>query len=303
MQQRLDRVTEEVRQTLERLLGERNTLLEAVTQRLERDTRIAAAWLFGSLGRGEGDALSDLDLFVVVRDADFDEMVGSVSARKVFIRQAGGDPIVFGEAPQNAPPQGAYAGILYAGEVSPHRADWYWQPQSMAVLPQSDAAVLFDRVGIRRSEAPVSWEYQPIPEESIEEEASRACSGFWAMLLITAKYVARTPREDGMGLLKWAYVSLNQMERFLWLEPTAEEGMPSTEAADGRTEDYTDPHIKLALLRRLTARMQDLSPLLAARGVLLPDGKIVSQSYRYLDLLERTCVGRDETGSAGARLP
>src|SRR4051812_13184180 len=43
--------------------AERDTLLRRVQQALERDPRVAAAWLFGSLGRGSEDALSDLDLF------------------------------------------------------------------------------------------------------------------------------------------------------------------------------------------------------------------------------------------------
>ena len=44
-------------------------LLLRIHRQLEADPRFVAAWLGGSYGRAEQDAVSDLDLFVVVKDA------------------------------------------------------------------------------------------------------------------------------------------------------------------------------------------------------------------------------------------
>ena len=87
------------------LLGrraEREALLARITQTLGSDDRIAAAWLFGSVGRGEADDLSDLDLRVVV----FDEHIESIcQGRQAYTAQMG-EAVLFGEAPQNRPDWG-----------------------------------------------------------------------------------------------------------------------------------------------------------------------------------------------------
>lgn len=43
-------------------------LLQRVRVAFEEDARVCAAWLFGWCARGDDDALSDLDLTVVVSD-------------------------------------------------------------------------------------------------------------------------------------------------------------------------------------------------------------------------------------------
>ena len=48
----------------------RDALLERIVAALRADERFVAAWLRGSFGRGDDDELSDLDLDVVLRDAD-----------------------------------------------------------------------------------------------------------------------------------------------------------------------------------------------------------------------------------------
>lgn len=47
---------------------------------LEADDRVLAVWLVGSLARGAGDRFSDIDLYVVVRDADYDAVYGERGA-------------------------------------------------------------------------------------------------------------------------------------------------------------------------------------------------------------------------------
>jgi hypothetical protein len=49
---------------------EQQTLVDRIRTALEADARVESAWLSGSLGRGEGDAFSDIDVTVVVDEED-----------------------------------------------------------------------------------------------------------------------------------------------------------------------------------------------------------------------------------------
>ena len=50
----------------------RGAVLAALIHHAEREPTIEGLWLQGSLARGDGDAFSDIDAYVAVRDADFD---------------------------------------------------------------------------------------------------------------------------------------------------------------------------------------------------------------------------------------
>jgi hypothetical protein len=240
---------------------------------LVQDERVVAAWQFGSLGRGEGDDLSDLDLFVVVADEHLEAIAAE---RRAFVARLG-EPALLVEGPQNAPPRGAYLMAFYPGAQGPYQVDWYWQAQSAACIPP-DTILLFDRAGLPCADGSVTWDYQPEAERTAAEAALQDVSFFWAMLLITAKYVARSPREETMGLLKWALAAMAGVRRFAVLTdplPTHDE-IPCPDAAD-----------KVRLLRRLASDMTDiLMPRVEARGVVIPTG-IVPQAERYLNLIEQ----------------
>src|SRR5579871_2366960 len=64
-----------VRRRLAAYAAERNELLTAIVGALQRDSRVMAAWLFGSIGRGTADELSDLDLFVIIEDDRLAEVI------------------------------------------------------------------------------------------------------------------------------------------------------------------------------------------------------------------------------------
>jgi predicted nucleotidyltransferase len=53
------------------------SLIDSITRVLAADTRIEAAWLSGSFGRGEADEWSDIDVTVVASDRTFDQTVGA----------------------------------------------------------------------------------------------------------------------------------------------------------------------------------------------------------------------------------
>jgi predicted nucleotidyltransferase len=51
------------------------TTIEKARELLEADTRVAAAWLEGSVARYTADAWSDIDLNVAVHDEHYDEVL------------------------------------------------------------------------------------------------------------------------------------------------------------------------------------------------------------------------------------
>ncbi|MEX0762116.1 MAG: nucleotidyltransferase domain-containing protein [Dehalococcoidia bacterium] len=172
---------------------ELTSLKNRLAQVLEADQRVRAAWLSGSFSRGDHDALSDLDLSVVVSSQPMAEIVAN---RHEYVADAS-DPVLLLDVPQNAPPDGAYLLVFYAGEVGPLHVDWFWEPDFKARKPD-DALVLFDR-----TELPVmpgaEWRrdaHRPTGSSSgvaIEpiEPVTWKITYFWAMSLIVAKYIAR----------------------------------------------------------------------------------------------------------------
>ena len=250
---------------------ERDALLERVTLLLEQDTRIVGAWLFGSLGRGTPDDLSDIDLFLVIDDPYADAVIAD---RQTHI-EALGVPLLVLEAPQNRPPQGAYNMALYDGQFGPHQVDWYWQPCAHAAIP-TETRVLLDRVGLSRLDTPPHFDYQPVPERDPVEVKAQTVNFFWVMLLIAAKYVARDPDSQDMGLLNFVQ-SLHQEVREI-----APDASPSLELP---LSNASTPADKMRLLRALAADVETLLPRIAAQGIAVPDA-IVPPAHRYLDLIE-----------------
>ena len=115
-----DKVTGE--DALRQRQRERDELLDRIVAALRTDERVAAAWFAGSLGRGDADAWSDLDVWVVVED----EHAGAVIAGSRSFVAAVGSPLLILEAPQNAPADVAYLLVLYPGRAGPQQVDWYW---------------------------------------------------------------------------------------------------------------------------------------------------------------------------------
>jgi len=261
---------EEMRKALGGRRAEREALLARITQMLEGDARIAAAWLFGSVGRGEADDLSDLDLRVIV----FDEHIAGICAgRQAYAAQAG-EAVLFQEAPQNRPAGGAFLLALYAGEFGPQEVDWTWEPLSGACLwPQT--RLLLNRAGLSRQEE-MPWGYQPRPAQTPLEEAVQRVSSFWAMLLIIAKYAARSPQEEQMGLIGMSVQPLREVSEYLGLSPRY---VMETLPPHGR------PQEKLRLLRGLADEMEALMPAVEARGGMVPWAAL-PHARRFLDLVE-----------------
>jgi len=250
--------------------AERDALLGRLMRLMEGDDRIAAAWLFGSVGRDDADALSDLDLRVVVRNEHIEEVC---AGRQAYAGQAG-ETVLFQEAPQNRPAGGAFLLALYAGEFGPQEVDWTWEPLSGACLwPQT--RILLNRAGLSRiGEMP--WGYQPKPECGALEQVVRRVNDFWAMLLIVAKYAARSPHEEQMGLVNMAVQPLRDVSEYLGLTPRY---------VMGELPSHGHPQEKVRLLRDLADQMKGLMPSVEARGGQIP-WPILTSARHFFDLIE-----------------
>lgn len=249
---------------------ERKQLLDRIVQLLESDERIVAAWLFGSLGNGTADSLSDIDLWLVVADEHIEHM--SATRREYAAKP--GEPLLIQEAPQNAPAGGAYLLVLYDGEAGPHQVDWYWQPQSSAhLLP--DTQILFDRVGLPAAPLPL-----PLTKEERAKAVTNQVAFFWAMCNIAAKKIAR---RQAWGALNMLGLLAYTMEEIEWLVGLRDE-RPGYK--DARTElPPVQPADQMAMLRQIAGEMEKLTPLIEAQGGSLP-AAVIPQIYHFFDLAE-----------------
>lgn len=194
--------------------AERDALLDRVRAVLAADARVDAAWVFGSVGRGEADGFSDLDVAVVIDDdvlpaalagpgrpATYRAIASSPRAR---FGAAAADQLLVVEAPQNAPPGGAFLSTFVPGTHGPHGIDWAWHPRSTAV-PPADARLLFDRRGTAPTasldRAPLDAD--DVPLDPFETAVNLTCSS-WAMLLWSAKGSRATPTSRSRSCRCWA---------------------------------------------------------------------------------------------------
>src|SRR5512143_811598 len=93
----------------------RDELLARIIHALSNDERFVAAWLTGSFGRNDADALSDLDLTLVVSDAysgnlcKRNEQVSSqTTAERLDLFSQFGTPAIIHENNHNAPEGGTF---------------------------------------------------------------------------------------------------------------------------------------------------------------------------------------------------
>jgi predicted nucleotidyltransferase len=251
---------------------ERVTFLQKVHSQLQQDSRISAAWLIGSLGRGGGDELSDLDLWLMVRQ---DSIAQLVNERRSFAAQFG-DLVLYLEAPPNGPAGGGFLDVCYDAPTAPHLVDWIWQPDSLA-SPPGQTKLLFDRASLTRREKAVQFSTQTTPDELLSTPM-HYISFFWMMLMVTAKYVARhSARVDEL-----LNITLPPFRQALGLITSA--GSAAHISAPDRSipgESGSD----LQFLRQLADKMQAMMAEITEMGYPTPE-KIVPGAFRFLDMVE-----------------
>ncbi len=224
----------------------RDALVERLRVELEADARFTAAWLYGSLGRGDGDELSDIDLVVVVEQGFVAQICkrpwetgGQTTPERLRLFCQFGEPILIHENHQNAKPGGSFSFVRYrAGGVM---VDWSLRPQ-MGAARAADTLLLFDKVGIAL--LPEQGDGPPARDEG--KIAERAAF-FWMMAGVTAKYLLRG---DKAFVISWLVRLVDIVEEVEWMNGCAA-------PAEGVEGVLTGGAPLALILRGLCARMVD----------------------------------------------
>jgi hypothetical protein len=240
----------------------RDALLSTLTATLSTDERFIAGWLTGSVGRGEQDELSDLDLTLVVAEPYAStlcsrpwQVAGKTTAERLALFSTFGEPAVIHENNNNAPEGGTFTCVIYKQLVGV--VDWILRPAATAERPP-DSRLLWDRMGIPLVAPPPA-----APVEQRASEAAELVAFFWMMAFVTAKYIGRG-----------RHVFVNS-----WLQQLAYLGDEVEQRLKGETWHYrSGSHItlqpiresQLALLRQLCERIQTLMPGVVALGGSVP---------------------------------
>jgi hypothetical protein len=259
----------------ERFQQERDQLLDIISGLLDADPGVKAAWLFGSLGRGDGDAFSDIDLWVV-GEQDYIDGVNADPLR--YVSQID-PPILSLEAPQNAPEGGVYFMACYDAPTAPHIVDWYWQPVDTAYLP-FDALLLFDKVGIIQEDKPVRFQGQ-LKNKAVIEQPHHFISFFWMMLMITAKQVSRSPWAIEMELLPYVLGPFYKVQHELGLEKIVQ---------THTLHSHRLPIEKIQLLSYLADEMSGMMENFSDMGIKVPTS-VIPGAHRYLHFIELCLSG------------
>ena len=168
----------------------RETLLESIVAALAADERFVAAWLTGSYARGDADAVSDIDLTVVVADEHAEilcrrmEMVTAwPPAERLALFAQFGHPANAHENNYNAPEGGTFTSVLY--QSSAHVVDWVLVPYVLARRPDA-ARVLFEHRPVAPAPPP-----EPLTPEALAAQVSEQIAFFWMMTAVVVKYLIR----------------------------------------------------------------------------------------------------------------
>ena len=123
-----------------RLRAIREAWLRPVLEQLQADPDVTAAGFVGSIGRGDADDWSDVDLVIVVPD----DQVGRYADAA---RLPGPERVVLSfDARHNAPRGAGSAGVHYVIDGLPFNADWYVYPDSQGAESLSATSRYLDLV-------------------------------------------------------------------------------------------------------------------------------------------------------------
>jgi hypothetical protein len=204
---------------------------------------MVAAWLGGSLGRGDADDFSDIDLHLAIADAACAQLTEN---RRGFVSQFG-DALLIQEAPQNAPPDGAFLLVLYRGQAAPVEVDWSWRAASAAAIPDN-ALILFDgSPGLRSSSL---W------RTPSDDEISLGTTFFWAMAFIVAKKLARGDTVGAFDLLRAMRRARDRVQDYLAGQPAPPWGAIPAPAVPLPPPDRDGQRAELIALLDQMARLQ-----------------------------------------------
>lgn len=239
----------------------RDALLDRVVRVLRADRRFVAAWLAGSIASSTADEWSDLDLYTVVRDTDYN----AVKGERASLFRKFGPPSLVQEIRDNAVAQTFFALIIYPGGIE---LDFSLLPLSLAHRhPQT--LVLFDKVGIE----PVLDGLPPFEEARLQLEF------FWAMALVAVKCAARRNSSHAAGMIELMTGAFDVLWRLVKQpgerHPEAlahRHRRPNRELAEATPQlgEVIDPASALQVIGKLCSQTALLHPALEEMGVPVP---------------------------------
>ena len=170
--------------TLDIYRERRDALLARIASDLAKEERFAAGWLTGSYAREEADALSDIDICLVVADPHSETLcrrlessMFQTSAERLYLFSRFGTPALIHENNHNAPEGGTFTFVLYSGSAL--MVDWTLIPQAKAKRP-SQSKLLFDKAGIPFAAPP-----GPDALDQSQKAVAETWAFFWTMAAIT----------------------------------------------------------------------------------------------------------------------
>ena len=240
---------------------------------------MAAAWVFGSEGRGDADELSDVSLFVAATVPEADAFLTGLDASWF----AGfGDVLSIAENPAEAPEGGRSLVVAYPAPVERLVVDWWFLPADTAQIG-SDARVLVDKVGVPVADPPlVTTSMLPgggpvraggaAPRRSARrvDRLQERVNWFWTMAPILAKWLARGWVDRADPELARMSGVVDEASAFLNLQP-----------AERQAE--TGPVRPLSRLRAAMVELALLSTPLTDAGIEVPPTDL---AYGWLELAE-----------------
>ncbi len=247
----------------------RTALLDRIVDFLKADTRVVAAWLSGSFGRGDAaiDAWSDLDLHIAVEDESFSAFL---SDRDTLYTHVGHPLLIQPDMASSSQPESRFQLVIFPGPIE---VDWIVGPASQAVRPQ-ETVILFARKTI-----PIDIP-APLPLAALRDMASDSLIFFWAMAPIVVKYAARGESRRAssqIDLLTGAFIRIWRLVKLpdgpnpdAMGQNRATE--PELDAILPRLEWTIDPPRALDVIRALCTEVERLHPSLENMGVSIPVG-------------------------------
>lgn len=246
---------------------DRDALLERITEVLEQNPQVPAAWLLGSLAVGTADDWSDIDLYVAIADDQY-EMV--VQQRLDLYRQFGRLVHMQSIKRNDQNPGANFNLLVYQGGLE---VDVTMFPQQLAHRP-AWSRLLFDRAGIPVDEEPVRTSQERQAEMQLHLDA------FWTAALIALKEIGRGYITGAASTIQWMSESFDLLWRLLYcqdehypelLERRHRPAHPELEALIPRLGTTIDPQSALAVVQHLCSRTERIHPTLREWGVPVSD--------------------------------
>jgi predicted nucleotidyltransferase len=258
--------------------------IDRILDVFERDQRVLAVWLEGSLAQGDGDAYSDVDVHVAVPDEGFEEFVADDDALLARL----GEVISYVPVPV---PGAKLLPATVASRTGPVRVDLMVEQRSrIASAPRRHdvgARFLLDRDGIEQARAGAPG-------------ASFDAAGYLRGIMRTYFFGALWP---------WRMVGRRDWTALLWNDSTVIQQfvVPSMLIADGSPEFHreltTRPRfLRDARRRELEALQGELVRAFAGIGSGDPDlGALAAFHARMIALAHRSF--REACATTGVEYP